>query len=119
MIRHRRLRALTEERDQLLAWQKRTIKTLFEAGKAADEQMRELERSERERIRLQDLFDRATQPLTLDQYREYITSANAIPVTRCQVSAEHLRQLIERCAQAERHRDALREQLAELREEDK
>lgn len=56
---------------------------------------------ERERKRLQDVFDRATKPLSLDDYREYITSGNAVPVTRCQLSASHLLQLIKRAEVAE------------------
>lgn len=63
----------------------------------------------KDRDRLQSLFDAATEIQGDDEVIKYVTSGNAIPVTRCTVSADLLRQLIGgRSAATKRADEAIR-----------
>ena len=57
----------------------------------------------KERDALQGERDRATAILGDDEVMQYVTSGNAIPVTRCTVSADLIRQLVEGRRNAEAH----------------
>jgi len=98
----------------------------------------QLETERRARERLQTIFDEAIRIQGDDEALKYVTSLNSIPVTRCTVSADLIRQLVEGRRAAERkayesanafvefrrttyylaieHAEAAERQLAELRE---
>lgn len=55
----------------------------------------ELATAVKQRDHLQSMFDVATEIQGDDEAIKYVTSGNSVPVTRCTVSADLLRQLIE------------------------
>jgi hypothetical protein len=63
--------------------------------------------------RLRAMFAAATEVQGDDEVLKYVTSGNAIPVTRCTVSADLIRQLVARSAGGE---SRLREELRRLRQ---